>query len=47
MKYLTIKEVAEVLKVTEKTVKNWIKNNKIHYKKVGGTVRIPESEVMK
>lgn len=38
----TTKEVADILKVTERTVKNWIKDDKIKSFKVGKGRRITQ-----
>jgi len=42
---LTVKEVAEKMKVTKVTVYRWIKNKQIKVIRIGGTIRIPESEL--
>ncbi len=45
-KYYTIKEVAEIYKVTEMTVRNWIYEQKIlKAYKMGDVVRIAESDL--
>jgi excisionase family DNA binding protein len=44
-KLLTVKEIAERLRVTEKTIYNWIDTGKIKYSKIGDVIRIPASEI--
>lgn len=44
-KYLTSKEVAELLKVSVATVKNWTRENKIPWYKVSGRVLFEENEI--
>jgi len=39
------KQVAEIFNVTEKTVRNWIKNGTVNAIKIHGTVRITVQEV--
>jgi excisionase family DNA binding protein len=39
-KLLTVKEVAERWRVTERTVRTWIDKGAVHALKKGGTVRI-------
>lgn len=47
-KYYTMKEVAEMFKVTEMTVRNWIYDQKIlKAYKIGRVVRITESDIEK
>lgn len=41
----TTKELAEMFKVTERTIKNWIANGEIKAVKIGRTIRISEYEV--
>lgn len=43
--YLTVKEVAKRLSMAEITIRQWIQHNKIDSIKIGGSRRIPESEV--
>jgi excisionase family DNA binding protein len=43
--YLTKKEVAELLKVSEKTIERWIKNNNMPHSRVGNTLRFDQEEV--
>jgi excisionase family DNA binding protein len=47
MKFYTISEVAEILKVTQGTVSEWVRKGKIGAIKVGGTktVRISEEDL--
>ena len=44
-KYYTVKEVAEIMKVSEKTVRNWIKWGRIKAIKIGRQWRIPAEEI--
>jgi excisionase family DNA binding protein len=41
----TIAEVADYFHVDERTIRNWIRDGKIRAVRVGGIVRIRESEV--
>lgn len=41
--YLTPAEVAEVFKVSERTVYRWCEAGTLRHIKVGGTVRIPRA----
>ncbi len=41
----TIKEFAEIFKVSEMTVKRWIKKGDVKPTKIGGTVRISDEEI--
>ncbi|MBC8233790.1 helix-turn-helix domain-containing protein [bacterium] len=43
--YLTVRDVAQLLKVNSQTVRRWIWNGKLPYIKVGQTVRVPKSEL--
>jgi len=43
-KYYTVKEVAELLKVTERTVRNWIRKGQIKAIKIGRVWRIPANQ---
>jgi excisionase family DNA binding protein len=45
MKLLTVKEVAEILKVSNQTVYNWTSKGELIPIKVGGAVRIKEQEL--
>lgn len=45
MKLYTVTEVAEILKVSTRTVWNYIKDNKIETIKFNGNVRIPEAKL--
>lgn len=45
-KYLTIKETAELLKVSVMTIHNLRKSGKLKYRKLGKMVRLKESEVL-
>lgn len=44
--FYTVKEVAEIFKVSEKTVYRWIELKQIKSVTIGGTVRIPASAVL-
>jgi excisionase family DNA binding protein len=46
-RYLTIEEVAELLRVSERTVYRWIRNGNLQAIQVmeGGGYRIPQSEI--
>lgn len=41
---LTVKEIADNLKVTERTVRRWIKDGKLEARKIQGIVRIEPQE---
>ena len=43
----TVDEFARLMKVHVRTVKRWMAAGKIKYVKIGGTVRIPDSEFPK
>lgn len=45
--FYTMKEVAELFKVSPLTVMNWIKKGKIRANKIGRVVRISEEEIKK
>ena len=45
--YYTLEEVANRLKVTVRTIKNWIKQGKIESVKFGKVVRIHDSEIQR
>lgn len=45
MDFLTVKETAEILKVSPLTVRRYISRNILHAKRVGRTIRIPRSEL--
>ncbi|MQY60625.1 helix-turn-helix domain-containing protein [bacterium] len=42
---LTIKEVSEILRVSEKTIRRWTYNNSIPYMKLGGAIRFDERQI--
>ena len=46
-KYFTVREVAEILKVTERTIYNLIESGELKAVKVGDLWRIPESSLPK
>ena len=43
--YLTVRDVAQLLKVNTQTVRRWIWSGKLPYIKVGQTVRVPKNEL--
>jgi excisionase family DNA binding protein len=43
--YKTVSEVAELLKVTERTVRNWIKQKRLRAVRVGGVIRVSVEEL--
>lgn len=45
MDLLTVKETAEILKVSPLTVRRYISRNILHAKRIGRTIRIPRSEL--
>lgn len=45
--YYTIKEFAEIFGVTERTVRQWIKEEKVNFIKIVGSWRISKEEVEK
>jgi excisionase family DNA binding protein len=45
--YYSIATLAIKWDVSPKTVRRWIANGKLHPKRIGGSVRIPHSEVVK
>ena len=45
MKYYTIKEVAEMFKLSEGTVRNWVWQGKVQIIKIGNATRITEEEI--
>ena len=44
--WLRIDEVAKHFDVKERTIRNWIEQDKIEAKKIGGTIRIPRESVL-
>lgn len=44
---LKVKEVAKLFSVSERTVWNWVRTNKIKSIKIGNVVRIPDEEIQK
>lgn len=42
--YLTTEEIAEILKVTTKTVRNWLQNGDLRGIRLKGSWRVPKSE---
>ncbi|MCK9467617.1 MAG: helix-turn-helix domain-containing protein [Candidatus Absconditabacterales bacterium] len=44
-KYFTIQEVAEALKVTVQTVRNWIKSGELNSVKLKHSIRITEADL--
>lgn len=47
MYYFTVQETSKMLKVSDKTVRNWIKQWGLPAKKVGGQFRIKEQDLRK
>ena len=45
--FLTIDETAQILKVSPRTVRRWIKQGDLPSIKIGNTVRILENEIVK
>ena len=43
--WLTLKQAAELVGVTPRTVQNWIKNGKIRGYQVVGRIRVKQSDV--
>jgi excisionase family DNA binding protein len=43
--FLTVKEVALLFRVSERTVRNWIKNRQLETRRIGGVIRIARSEL--
>lgn len=44
-KFYTPQEVSEMFKITDKTVRNWIRNGELDAIIVGKTYRIPEESI--
>lgn len=44
-KFYTPQEVSEMFKITDKTVRNWIRNGELDAIVVGKTYRIPEESI--
>ena len=42
--YLTVREVAEIFRITDSAVYAWIKNRSVVAVQVGGSWRIPQSQ---
>jgi len=47
MKFYTIKEVADMLRVHERTIHNWILSGKLEVIKIKKTIRISEEQLNK
>ena len=45
-RFLTVKQVAERLNVSERTVWRWIRESRLKVKRFGRTVRISESDLI-
>jgi excisionase family DNA binding protein len=43
--YYTVEEVSTWLKVSEQTVRNWIKKGKLQAVQIDSVIRIPESAI--
>jgi len=46
-KYYTVREVAEMLKISEGTIRNYLSEGKIEYVKILGNTRITKEELDK
>ena len=46
-KHFKIKDVAEICAVSDKTVRRWIKKKEIKAHSIGGSIRIPLTELLK
>ena len=44
---LKIRRAAEILEVNERTVRRWIKDGRLKVVTIGGTVRIPQDELLR
>ncbi len=44
---LDVKQTAQLLKVKERTIYEWVRTNKIPYKKIGDLLRFNKSEIFK
>lgn len=44
-KVYTVREVAEMLKLSESAIRNWVFNNTIPYIRIGGAVRFKEETI--
>ena len=44
-KYITVQDFAAELRVSQKTVRNWVGNRRITIVKIGRSVRIPLTEL--
>ena len=47
MELFTVREIADKLKVTEQSVRNWITEGKLKILKIEGVVRIEEEEYLR
>jgi len=45
MKYYTVEEIAEMLKMNKFTVYKWVQNKQIKFIKIGSSVRISEDDL--
>ena len=46
MKFLKVKEVAQLLRVADITIYKWVENNAIPHHKINNTIRFDENEIM-
>ena len=46
-KYYTVKEVASIFSLAEVTIRKWIESGKIKSTKLGRSVRISETEIIR
>ena len=45
--HYSIKTVSEIYELSEKTIRKWIRTGKLRAHKIGGSVRIPKSELVR
>ncbi len=45
-RFLTVKEAAQLLRVSEKSIYQWVAERRIPFRKVGDTTRFLESELL-
>lgn len=44
---LTTEEVAQLLRVSVQSVRRWVRQGRIEFLRIGGTIRIPASQLSK
>ena len=42
--YLTVREVADIFRITQRTIYSWIRNGALNAVQLGGSWRIPKSQ---